>query len=104
METKNNTMLVNNIREHYCRIPGDLIPGEVNLKYFQLLTYIYKIRNENLRQALACVLVSGMKRKEACELHGISQSQFSIKYRDLQTISQTIVRMHQYIPVGYEGS
>ncbi|HBE4293408.1 TPA: transcriptional regulator [Escherichia coli] len=80
------------------RIPGTLIPGKVNKRYFQLLVNISCIRNDSMREALACVMISGMKRKDACELHGVSQSHFSIKYRDLQVISQTIVRMYQYIP------
>lgn len=89
--------------ENDFRIPGTLIPGKVNKMYFHLLVNIYSIRNDNMREALASVMVSGMKRKCACELYGVSQSHFSIKYRDMQRISQAIVRMYQYIPNESDG-
>ncbi|WP_370612325.1 PapB/FocB family fimbrial expression transcriptional regulator [Citrobacter meridianamericanus] len=55
------------------------------------------IRKENMLHALEEVLVRGVSRKEACERYCVSQSQFSLKFRHLQMVSQNIVRMYPYI-------
>lgn len=54
-------------------------------------------RKKNMQDALEEVLVRGLTRREACERHGVSQSHFSVKYRRLQMVNQTVVRMYPYI-------
>lgn len=79
------------------QIPGVLEPGQVNICHFRLLVTVSMIRKKNMEQALEDVLVRGYTRREACERNGVSQSHFSVKFRLLQMVSQTVVRMYPYI-------
>ncbi|EKJ6041754.1 transcriptional regulator [Salmonella enterica] len=80
-----------------CSVPGNMIDGQVDIQYFRLLSTICTVRNERMHRALAGVLVDGMTRREACEMFGVSQSQFSIKYRHMQVVSQTVAKMFPFI-------
>lgn len=74
-------------------ISGVLLPGEVDIRYFRLLVTICVLHSPCLQQALEDVLVYGKTRQEACRDNGISQSYFSVKYRHIQMVSQTVFRM-----------
>uniref|UniRef100_UPI00300E1FD3 PapB/FocB family fimbrial expression transcriptional regulator n=1 Tax=Citrobacter arsenatis TaxID=2546350 RepID=UPI00300E1FD3 len=74
-------------------IPGVLLPGEVDIHYFRLLVTVCVLHSPCLQQALEDVLVHGKTRQEACRDNGISQSYFSVKYRHIQMVSQTVFRM-----------
>lgn len=65
----------------------ELVPGRVNLEYFRLLIAIRRIRNKRMINALERVLVSGLSRKEACYINGVSQGGLSIMIRELQFLS-----------------
>lgn len=78
-------------------VPGNLIDGQVDIRYFRLLSTICTVRNEQMQQALASVMVDGLTRREACERFGVSQSQFSVKYRQMQLVSQTVARMLPFL-------
>lgn len=78
-------------------IPGTLIPGRVDIRHFRLLAAVSMITRKNMLAALEDVLVRGLTRRVACEQHGVSQSQFSVKYRQLQMVSQTVVRIYPWI-------
>ncbi|HCW0180999.1 MULTISPECIES: PapB/FocB family fimbrial expression transcriptional regulator [Citrobacter] len=78
-------------------IPGTLEPGRVNICHFRLLIAMGITGKKNMQDALEEVLVRGLTRREACERHGVSQSHFSVKYRRLQMVNQTVVRMYPYI-------
>lgn len=69
------------------RTPGTLIPGTVDRKYFYNLVEICEIANPNMIGALEQVLVSGKARKEACGNFNVTVSYFSIKIRQLQSVS-----------------
>ncbi|MFS6817767.1 PapB/FocB family fimbrial expression transcriptional regulator [Citrobacter meridianamericanus] len=81
-------------------IPGSLVPGQVDIRHFRLLMTLGRIKKQNMQGALEDVLVRGASRGEACERHGVSQSQFSVKYRQLQVLSQTVVRIYPFIMEG----
>ncbi|EIA4658386.1 transcriptional regulator [Salmonella enterica] len=78
-------------------VPGHLIDGRVDIRYFRLLSTICTVRNDRMHQALAGVMVDGLTRREVCERFGVSQSQFSIKYRQMQLVSHTVARMLPFI-------
>lgn len=78
-------------------IPGTLVPGRVDVRHFRLLAAVSMINRKNMLAALEEVLVGGQTRRDACERHGVSQSQFSVKYRQLQMVSQTVVRIYPWI-------
>ncbi|EDN6746593.1 transcriptional regulator [Salmonella enterica] len=78
-------------------IPGVLIPGKIDICHFRLLMTVSMIKKKNLQKALEDVLVRGHKRREVCERYGVSQSYFSVKYNQLQLISQTAVRIYSLI-------
>lgn len=78
-------------------VPGNMTDGQVDLRYFRLLSTICTVRNEQMHRALAGVLVDGLTRREACERFGVSQSQFSVKYRQMQVVSQTVARMLPFV-------
>ncbi|EBC6662180.1 transcriptional regulator [Salmonella enterica] len=78
-------------------VPGNLIDGRVDIRYFRLLSTICSVRNERMHQALAGVMVDGLTRREACERFGVSPSQLSIKYRQMQLVSQTVAQMLPFI-------
>ncbi|POT58541.1 transcriptional regulator [Citrobacter amalonaticus] len=81
-------------------IPGVLEPGQVDICHFRLLMTLGRISKKNIQDALEDVLVRGVTQREACELHGISQSQFSVKFRQLQILNQTAARMYPFIAAG----
>ncbi|EOZ0829463.1 PapB/FocB family fimbrial expression transcriptional regulator [Citrobacter freundii] len=62
-------------------VPGYIIDGKMDIRYFRLLSTVCTIRNVQRHQALANVMADGLTRREACECFGVSQSHFSIKYR-----------------------
>ncbi|EEP4893657.1 transcriptional regulator [Salmonella enterica] len=78
-------------------VPGYITDGKMDIRYFRLLSTICTVRNDQMHQALASVMVGGLTRREACERFGVSQSHFSIKYRQMQLVSQTVARMHAFI-------
>jgi hypothetical protein len=67
--------------------PGTLIPGAVDRKYFYNLVEICEITNPKMIGALEQVLVAGKTRKEACGSFNVTVSYFSIKIRQLQSVS-----------------
>lgn len=67
--------------------PGTLTPGAVDRKYFYSLVEICGINNPGMIGALEQVLVSGATRKESCEKFNVTTSYFSIKVRQLQSVS-----------------
>ncbi|MBC6504655.1 transcriptional regulator [Citrobacter freundii] len=78
-------------------VPGNMTDGQVDIRYFNLLSTICNVRNTRMHSALASVLVDGMTRREACVRFGVSQSHFSIKYRHMQMVSHTVARMVPFI-------
>ncbi|MBC6504703.1 transcriptional regulator [Citrobacter freundii] len=78
-------------------IPGTLVPGRVDVRHFRLLAAVSMISRKNTQAALEDVLVRGLTRREACERHGVSLSHFSVKYRQLQMISQMVVRIYPWV-------
>ena len=84
--------------EHYSSIPapGTLTPGMVDKTHFHLLIDISSIYSEKIIYALELHLVNGLKRNEACLISGISQSCLSIKLRQLQRISRSVVQMYPW--------
>lgn len=66
---------------------GTLIPGTVDRKYFYNLVEICGITNPKMIGALEHVLVAGKTRKEACGNFNVTVSYFSIKIRQLQSVS-----------------
>lgn len=78
-------------------MPGELIPGQVDIRHFRLLMSISSVSNEKMYKALEDILVRGKKRKEACECHGVTQGYLSVKYRHVQMISQTVHRIFSII-------
>lgn len=80
------------------RTPGTLLPGSVTENYFKLLSDLCSIRNDNMRKALANVLINGISRRDACDKYSVSQSYFCVKYQDMQRVSQLIVNMSSSIP------
>lgn len=95
--TKVQDSLFFTIPSNNLRIPGTLEPGKVDIRHFRMLSVISMVRNNNMQQALEDVLVRGYTRREACERNSVSQSHFSVKFRHLQMISQTVVRMYPFI-------
>ncbi|HAU2802510.1 TPA: hypothetical protein O7142_003955 [Salmonella enterica] len=67
--------------------PGMLIPGNVKPEYFNILVEICKIKNPNMIQALADVLICGGTRKDACMKNNVAMSNFSVNVRRLQGVS-----------------
>lgn len=66
---------------------GKLIPGTVDRKYFYNLVKICEITNPKMIGALEQVLVAGKTRKEACGDFNVTVSYFSVKIRQLQSVS-----------------
>ncbi|MBJ9325205.1 PapB/FocB family fimbrial expression transcriptional regulator [Citrobacter braakii] len=83
--------------KHVFFIPGEMVPGRVNIKYLRLLLLICNVNNPRVCKAMEDVLVYGKSRKQACLDNGITQGYFSMKYQKLQFISQTIMKMYEYI-------
>lgn len=84
-------------------MPGTLKPGQVDICHFRLLTVISMIKRKNMQDALEDVLVRGITRREACERHGVSQSHLSVKFRQLQLVSQTVARIYPFIKNDVQG-
>lgn len=82
---------------HSLLVPGEMIPGRVNINYFRLLLLISGISNPRVCRALEEVFVYGKTRKEACLNNDISSGYFSVRYHRLQFISHTVTRMYPYI-------
>ncbi|MEB2307503.1 PapB/FocB family fimbrial expression transcriptional regulator [Citrobacter braakii] len=78
-------------------ISGVLYPGQVDIRYFRLLVTVCVLHSPGIKQALEDVLVHGKTRQEACRNNGVSQSYFSVKYRHMQMVSQTVFRMCDFI-------
>ncbi|HII3146302.1 MAG: PapB/FocB family fimbrial expression transcriptional regulator [Hafnia sp.] len=78
-------------------VPGVLLPGEVDIRYFRLLVTVCVLHSPCIQRALEDVLVHGKTRQEACGDNGVSQSYFSVKYRHMQLVSQTVFRMCDFI-------
>lgn len=74
-------------------ISGTLTPGQVDIRYFRLLVNVCVLHSPCIQKALEDVLVYGKTRKEACLDNGVSQSYFSVKYRHIQCVSQTVMRI-----------
>ncbi|MGS0639261.1 PapB/FocB family fimbrial expression transcriptional regulator [Citrobacter sp. VF227] len=73
--------------------PGILIPGKVDKKYFFSLVDVCDISNPRMVCALEQVLVFGKTRREACGQFGVTASYFSIKIRQLQSVSVLLQQM-----------
>lgn len=73
--------------------PGVLIPGRVDQKYFFSLVEICDITNPRMVSALEQVLVFGKTRREACGEFSVAASNFSIKVRQLQSVSTLLQGM-----------
>lgn len=78
-------------------INGELIPGQVDMRYFRLLISISSISNHRIRSALEDVLVHGETRKNSCAKYGINQGYFSVKFNYLQFVNQTVFRMYYFL-------
>lgn len=78
-------------------ITGELIRGQVDIRFFHLLMTVSQIRNPHMQQALEDVFVCGLSRQVACEKHAVSQSYFSQKYRHIQNVSHTVTHMCQLL-------
>lgn len=82
---------------HSFVIPGEMMPGKVNINYLRLLLLISNTNNPRVCKAMEDVLVYGVSRKQACLDNGITQGYFSIKYQKLQFISQIVAKMNSFI-------
>ena len=76
---------------------GELIPGQVDIRLFRLLTTVCVMHSPNIRQSLEDFLVHGKSRREACEANGVTQSYFSVKYRHMQMVSRTVARICEFV-------
>ncbi|MDX6840842.1 transcriptional regulator [Hafnia paralvei] len=76
---------------------AELVPGQVDIRLFRLLSSICVMHSSNIRQSLEDVLVHGKTRREACEANGVTQSYFSVKYRHVQMVSHTVVRIYELL-------
>ncbi|AMH17462.1 adhesin biosynthesis transcriptional regulator [Hafnia paralvei ATCC 29927] len=72
---------------------GKLIPGQVDIRLFRLLSMVCVMHSPSIRQSLEDVLVHGKNRREACESNGVAQSYFSVKYRHMQMVSHTVAQI-----------
>lgn len=104
MMTDRVALFHQDVRGGHGDIPGLLVPGQVDIRHFRLLMTLGRIKKKNIQDALEDVLVRGEVRREACERHGVSQSQLSVKIRQLQVLSQTAVRMYPFIAVRLTAS
>ncbi|EBC6662852.1 transcriptional regulator [Salmonella enterica] len=93
-----------NIHTDKVGILGVLEPGRVDICHFRLLMTLGRIKKPGMQGALEEVLVRGATRREACERYGVSQSQFSVKFRQLQVLNQTAARMYPFIAAGSVSS
>lgn len=70
-----------------------LVPGEVDIRFFRLLITVCVLHSRPVQKALEDFLVYGLSRQEACEKNNVSQSNFSVKYRHMQVMSETVARI-----------
>ena len=89
--TENN----NHLAVYDYQKPGSLTPGLVSRKYLLGLVAVCEISNQNMIKALEQVLVFGIPRKDACERFSVAASYFSIKIRQLQSMS---ILLHSIFP------
>ena len=75
----------------------ELMPGQVDIRLFRLLSTVCVMHSPSIRQSLEDVLVYGKSRREACEANGVTQSYFSVKYRQMLTVSHNIMRIFELI-------
>ena len=92
----------NNEYTNFSLYTGTLISGHVNAEHFHMLMSIFNIHNEKMILAMADFLIFGKTRRESCEVHGVSQSYFSIKLSQLQHMNKTIVSMLPYYSQIFE--
>jgi hypothetical protein len=83
--------------ENSCSFVNILMPGHVKLQHFRLLLQICRVSNPAMQKALEDVLVHGVTRKAACMYWKVAQSHFSVKYRHIQLINQTVISMLPYM-------
>lgn len=83
---------------YYSFHPGYLHPRKIKAEHFGLLVDISSIYSERILLALELYLVRGQSRQQACAAAGISQGQLSVKLRQLQDISATVIRLFQFYP------
>lgn len=79
---------------------GFLLPGQVHIEHFRLLVDISHINSERILLALELFLVKGLTRQQACNIAGISQSCLSVKLRQMQDISRTVMQMYPWYNKG----
>ncbi|EAA8634478.1 transcriptional regulator [Salmonella enterica subsp. enterica] len=84
------------IEYSYRKTLGFLFPGEVDIEHFRLLVDISHINSERILLALELFLVKGMTRQQACNIAGISQSCLSVKLRQMQEISRTVMKLYPW--------
>ncbi|EGB0328387.1 TPA: PapB/FocB family fimbrial expression transcriptional regulator [Salmonella enterica subsp. enterica serovar Poona] len=77
----------------YRKTLGFLLPGKVHKEHFLLLAEISRINSERILLALELFLVKGLTRQQACNISGISQSCLSVKLRQMQDISRTVMML-----------
>ncbi|EBD6270327.1 transcriptional regulator [Salmonella enterica] len=79
---------------------GFLLPGQVHIEHFRLLADISHINSERILLALELFLVKGLTRQQACNMAGISQSCLSVKVRQMQDISRTVMQLYPWYNKG----
>lgn len=73
----------------------NLRPGSTNATYLLLLCDLANVRSEQMRGALIDHLVDGLARKNACEMNNVSQSNLSIKLKDLFQIEKCLLKIYE---------
>lgn len=73
-----------------------LTSGKVDEMHFRLLIEVTSINSEKVIHALRAFLVNGESRKSACEEFGVNPGYFSLKLRQLQQTSQSVVALIPY--------
>lgn len=70
--------------------------GSLSEEHFNVLIKIARINSRNNIAALKDFLVVGKKRKDACNANKTSLSYFSVKLRQLQSISDDIITIYPF--------
>lgn len=73
-----------------------LSAGNVDEAHFRLLIGLTSINSEKVILALRAFLVHGRTRREVCDEFGVNQGYFSLKLRQMQHTSQSIVALLPY--------
>lgn len=81
---------------------GYLHPEKIKAEHFGLLVGISSIYSERILLALELYLVRGQSYQQTCAAAEISQRQLSVKLRQLQDVSATVIRPFQFYP-EYSG-